>query len=125
MKKPSSFSEYLSAFPPKAQKYLKQMRALVKKNAPAAQEVISYGMPAFKQNGMLLYFAAHKNHIGLYPMASGIKHFEKELKNYQTSRGTVQFPFNKPLPAALIARIIRFRVKENVQKEEMKRSNTR
>ena len=77
-------------------------------------------MPAYKLNGMLVYFAAHTNHIGLYPMASGIEAFQKELSAYKSAKGSVQFPNDKPLPTKLITNIIKFRVKENLDKAKAK-----
>jgi uncharacterized protein YdhG (YjbR/CyaY superfamily) len=77
-------------------------------------------MPAYKYKGMLVYFAGYKNHIGLYPTASGVKVFEKELAKYKTSKGAIQFPLDKSLPLPLIKKIIKYRVKENEKKEELK-----
>ncbi|HSY76093.1 MAG TPA: DUF1801 domain-containing protein [Bacteroidia bacterium] len=113
MKKAKDFNEYKSAYTAEIQKKLEQMRACIKKAAPKAEEVISYGMPAFKLNGILVYFAARSKHIGLYPTASGIENFKKELVGYETSRGTVQFPLDKPLPLGLVTQIVKFRVAEN------------
>lgn len=99
---------------------LRQLRATIRKAAPDAQEGISYGMPAYKQDGMLVYFAAFKNHIGFYPGASGVAAFEKETGRYHTSKGTIQFPLDKPLPVKLIARIVQFRLKQNREKKILK-----
>lgn len=95
---------------------LRQLRATIRKAAPDAQEGISYGMPSYKQDGMLVYFAAYKNHIGFYPGASGVAAFEKETGRYHTSKGTIQFPLDKPLPVKLISRIVQFRLKQNIEK---------
>ena len=97
-----------------AQVLLEQIRAVIKAAAPAATETISYSMPAFKLNGMLVWFAAHSNHIGFYPRASGIKAFAKELEGFKVSKGTVQFPMDKPLPVRLIIKMVKYRVKENL-----------
>jgi uncharacterized protein YdhG (YjbR/CyaY superfamily) len=113
MKKSANFSEYKSAYPAEVQKMLDQMRACIKKAAPKAEEVISYGMPAFKLNGIVVYFAAQAKHIGLYPTASGIQEFKKELAGYSCSKGTIRFPLDKPLPLGLITKIVKFRVAEN------------
>ena len=113
--------EYIAGFPAQHQQLLKQLREIVLKTAPDALEVISYNMPAYKYNGMLVYFAAHTSHIGLYPTASGIKHFEKELAAYTTSKGAVQFPISNTLQVALIKKIIQFRIKENKEKSELKK----
>ncbi len=116
----TNVDEYIASFPQKAQKYLKQMRAIVIKAAPNAEEKLSYQMPYYKYHGRLVYFAAHTNHLGLYPMAAGIERFKKELADYTTGKGSVQFPFDKPLPVALITKIIKFRINANLEKEELK-----
>ena len=120
MKKPVNIDEYIINFPVEIQKMLEQLRATVKKAAPQANEVISYGMPAFKLNGMLVWFAAHSKHIGFYPKASGIEAFKKELAIYKWAKGSVQFPLDKPLPLALITKIVKFRVTENLQRAKAK-----
>jgi uncharacterized protein YdhG (YjbR/CyaY superfamily) len=108
--------DYIADAPKEAQAKLKQMRQAVKKAAPQATEKISYGIPYYNLNGRLLYFAGYKSHIGFYAMKTTIKAFEKELKGYQTSPGTVRFPLDKPLPVPLITKMVKFRVKENSQK---------
>jgi len=122
MKKPSNFKEYCSDFPPEVQKLLQKMHTVILKSAPGAEEVISYGMPAFKQNGMLVWFAAHSKHIGFYPRISGMEAFKSELSKYKHAKGSVQFPFDMPLPVGLIARIVKFRAKENLEKIKLKKS---
>jgi len=106
--------EYISKFPEDIQKILQQIRAAIKKAAPKSVEIISYGMPAFKQNKVLVYFAANKNHIGFYPTANPIKAFSKELASYKTSKGAIQFPLNKKIPLTLISKITKFRVEEDM-----------
>jgi len=118
----STIKEYISLQPKEVQKGLKELYQLVKKAAPQAEEVISYGMPAFKLHGMLLYFAAAKEHYGFYAMPGAIKAFKDRLEGYGTSKGTIRFPFDKPLPKKLITDIVKFRVKENLQKEALKKS---
>lgn len=120
MKKPESFSEYIENFPPPTQKILKQIRTTIKKAAPKAEEIISYGMPAFTFHGHLVYFAGYKNHIGLYATPSGHTAFKKELAKYKQGRGSVQFPIDEPMPLKLITQIVKFRVKENLEKEKLK-----
>lgn len=116
-KKPvSSVDAYIAALPAEQQKLLKQIRKTIKAAAPAAEEVISYQMPAYKYQGMLVYFAAHTKHIGFYPVSTAIAAFLKELAAYKTTKGTLQFPYNKPLPLDLIKRIVQFRVKENTER---------
>ena len=110
---PEDVDEYISGFPEEVQKRLKKIREIIKKEAPDAKEVISYAMPAYKLNGMLLYYAGFKNHIGFYPMASGIAKFKKEISEYKSAKGSVQFPHNKPFPLVLIGEIVKYRVTEN------------
>lgn len=100
---------------------LEQIRQAIKTTAPKAEEVISYGMPAFKYHGMLVYFAAFKNHIGFYALPSGNEAFQKELSAYKQGKGSIQFPLDKPLPLSLIKKIVKDRVKENLEKEEIKK----
>ena len=113
--KPKDVDEYISMFPENIRELLKEIRATIKEAAPEAEEVISYQMPAYRFYGMLIYFAAFKNHIGLYPGVSGIETFKEELSVYKGAKGSVQFPLNKPLPLDLIARIVKFRVRENME----------
>lgn len=115
MKKPKNIDEYISGYPKETQKLLAQFRATVIKAAPDAEEVISYGIPAFKFNGLLVWFAAHSKHIGFYPRVSAIKAFSKELSAYKGAKGSVQFPIDQPLPLGLIRKIVKFRMKENLE----------
>jgi uncharacterized protein YdhG (YjbR/CyaY superfamily) len=117
---PKDVDVYIAGFPAETQKMLLGLRNAIKKAAPKAEEIISYRMPAYKYHGILVYFAGYKNHIGFYPTSSGIREFKKELSVYKGSKGTVQFPLDKPLPLKLISSITRFRIKENLAKEEMK-----
>jgi len=110
--------EYLSTFPATTRRILQEVRQTIKKAAPQAEEVISYNMPAFKLHGVLVYYAAYQKHIGFYPTPSAIKAFEKELAQYQSSKGAVQFPSDQPMPVELITKIVQFRVRENVGKEK-------
>lgn len=114
-KAPKTVDEYLANVPEPAAGTLKHIRAVIQSIVPKeATEVISYGMPMFKYNGMLVGYAAFKKHCSLFPTGSGVlDQFEKELKGYRTSKGTLQFPPDKPLPDALLRKIIRARVKEN------------
>ena len=116
MKIPRDIDEYIAAYPPEVQLLLGQVRASIRKAAPKAEELISYGMPAFKLNRLLVWFAAHKSHIGFYPKNSAIEAFKKELAVYKWAKGSVQFPFNKKLPLALISKMVKFRVAEELQK---------
>lgn len=121
MTKPADFEDYLSACAKETHKALKLMRMTIKAAAPEALEVISYSMPAFKQNGMLVWFAAHTNHIGFYPGVAGIAVFKKELAAYKSAKGSVQFPLDKPIPVALVTRIVKYKVKENQEKADKKK----
>jgi uncharacterized protein YdhG (YjbR/CyaY superfamily)/TfoX/Sxy family transcriptional regulator of competence genes len=112
--------KYITTFPIAIQKLLEQLRQTILKTAPKAQEVISYKIPAYKYHGMLVYFAGYENHIGFYPTPSGIEKFKKELSEYKTAKGSIQFPIDKPLPLKLISKIVKFRVKENQEKAEVK-----
>lgn len=120
MTKPANVDAYIASFPADIQKLLVQIRLTIKLAAPEATEVISYGVPAFKLNAMLVWFAAHTHHIGLYPRGSGLEEFKTELSAYKTGKGSVQFPFDKPLPLELIAKIVKFRVVENLKKTKRK-----
>jgi uncharacterized protein YdhG (YjbR/CyaY superfamily) len=112
-----SVDEYISTFPKDIQKTLEQVRQTIKKSAPEAEETINYQIPTFKLNGNLVHFAAFKNHIGFYPAPSGLKAFKKEISNYKSSKGSVQFPINEPIPVSLISKIVKYRVKENSLKK--------
>ena len=117
---PPNVDLYIAGFPQNTQELLIQLRDTIKKNAPEAEELISYQMPAYKFHGMLAYFAGYKNHIGFYPAPSGIAHFKKELSAYKNAKGSVQFPHTQAIPYDLISKIVVFRVKENLEKAEAK-----
>jgi uncharacterized protein YdhG (YjbR/CyaY superfamily) len=121
LKPTANVDEYIAAFPKDVQQLLKQMRAAIKAAAPKAEELISYGMPAYKYHGQLVFFAAFKNHIGFYATPAGHKAFEKELAKYKQGKGSVQFPVEEPLPLSLITKIVKFRVKENEEKAVLKK----
>jgi uncharacterized protein YdhG (YjbR/CyaY superfamily) len=113
-----TIEEYIKSFPPNIQAILENMQQTIQKAAPEAKGVISYQMPAFKLNRILVYFAARKNYIGFYPTASGIEAFKKELSSYKWSKGAVQFPLDKPIPFDLVKKIVMFRVKENLAEKK-------
>ena len=113
---PKNIDEYIVGFPQDVQEILEKIRSTIKKAAPDAEETISYQMPAFKQNGILVWFAAFKNHIGFFPKVSAIEAFKDELSGYELSKGTIRFPLNKPIPFDLVKRIVMFRVKENLDR---------
>ena len=116
----STIDEYIAAQDKERQLVLQQFRKIIKAAAPKAEEIISYGMPAFKQGSVLVYFAAGKNHYGFYPTSKPIEIFKNKLKQYKTSKGAIQFPADKPLPEKLITEIVKYRLKEVAYKEQHK-----
>ncbi len=112
---PTTIDEYISQFPEDVRHVLVRIRAVIKESAPEAVERISYQMPAFYLNGYLVWFAAFKHHIGLYPRPSGIEAFKEKLSAYKGSKGTVQFQLDEPIPYELISEIVKFRVAENLK----------
>ncbi|PZR19544.1 MAG: hypothetical protein DI539_13705 [Flavobacterium psychrophilum] len=121
MEKPKNIDEYISGFEPEVQQLLQQVRNTIQAAAPEATEAISYGLPTFKLQGNLVHFAAFNNHIGFYALPSGNEAFQKELSQYKTGKGSIQFPFDNPLPLELITKIVKFRVEKNIQKAELKK----
>lgn len=119
-KEPQTIDEYIAGFPPDVQAILQKVRATIRKAAPDAEETIKYRMPTFMLNGNLVYFAGFKNHIGFYPVPSGIEAFKKELSVYKQGKGSIQFPLDKPIPYGLITKIVKYRVKENMAKAKAK-----
>ena len=117
-----TIDDYIADFPPAVQEILQTIRATVREAAPEATEAISYQMPTFKLHGNLVHFAGYKNHIGFYPVPTGIEAFKEELSVYKQGKGSVQFPLDQPMPYDLIRRIVAFRVAENVAKAATKRS---
>jgi uncharacterized protein YdhG (YjbR/CyaY superfamily) len=113
-----TIDEYIATFPKNIQSILEEMRQAIKASAPQAEEAISYQMPTFKLNGNLVYFAAWKNHIGFYPTSSATEAFKEELSDYEVTKGTVKFPINKPIPFDLVKKMVRYRVKENLDKRK-------
>ena len=118
---PTTIDEYIATFPNDIQEILKDLRATIRAAAPDAQERIAYQMPTFTLKGNLVHFAAFKNHIGFYPAPSGIENFKDQLASYKTSKGALQFPLDRPIPHALIAEIVRFRVRENTENAAARR----
>ncbi len=117
----ATVEEYFAKLPESARTLMETMRSTIRKAAPNATEVISYGMPAFKQHGVLVYYAAWKEHIGFYPLPSALMEFKKELSAYEGSKGAVQFPFSKPLPVDLITQMVQFRLWEDEEKAKQKK----
>lgn len=118
MKKHNSIDEYIADFPVETQQILNQLREDLQQLVPNAKQKISYAIPTFTLNGNLIHFAGYKNHIGLYPGSKAIEVFADDLKGYQTSKGTVQFPIEKPLPMDLIKKIVDFCVVQNLAKKK-------
>jgi len=104
---------YIDRYPKDIQRRLKQMRSTIRKAAPGASETISYGIPAFKTSKMLVWYGAFANHIGFYPGAGVVARFKKELSRYKFAKGSIQFPFDEPLPLPLVTRIVKFRMRAN------------
>jgi uncharacterized protein YdhG (YjbR/CyaY superfamily) len=117
---PANIDDYIDGFPPKVQAILERIRKTARKNAPDAEEVISYRMPALRQNGILIYFAAFKKHIGLFPPVSGDAEIEKAIAVYAGPKGNLQFPLDQAIPYELIGRIVKLRVKQDAAKGEKK-----
>lgn len=120
MTEPANIDEYIAGYPEDIQKYLEEIRTTIKNAAPEALETINYAIPTFTLYGNLVHFAAFKNHIGFYPAPSGIEAFKKELSMYKGAKGSVQFPFGNQLPLDLITKIVKFRVKENLERKNKK-----
>ena len=117
---PKNIDEYIASFPPEIQAKLEKLRATIRKAAPKAEEAIKYMMPTFTLHGNLVHFAAFKNHIGFYPAPKGIEAFKDELAAYELSKGTIRFPLDKPMPYALIGKIVKLRVGQNLDKAAAK-----
>jgi uncharacterized protein YdhG (YjbR/CyaY superfamily) len=107
-----TIDDYISGFPEEVQDVLNRVRETIRKSAPDAEETISYQIPTFRLNGNLVHFAAFKKHIGFYPTPSGMKHFQQDLSDFETAKGSVKFPLDKPIPFDLISKITTFRVRE-------------
>ena len=122
MKTAASVNEYIATADPHAKKALREIRKTIKDAAPKAEEVISYQIPGYKYHGMLVFFAAWKNHISLYPAPWGAESLKKEMAAYEGSKGTIKFPLDKPMPLALIKKMVKYRVKENEARAALKRS---
>jgi uncharacterized protein YdhG (YjbR/CyaY superfamily) len=118
---PKTIDEYITGYPREVRVILERVRMTIREAAPAAEETINYQIPTFALKGNLVHFAAYKNHIGFYPTPTGIEKFKKELSVYKGAKGSVQFPLDKPIPFDLIARIVRFRVRENLARAEARK----
>jgi len=119
-KRPTTIDEYIADQPMAIRPIMEKLRQIVNKNAPGAQEVISYRMPAYKLHGMLLYFSAFTNHYSLFAFPDAIIAFKDKLKRYEQSKGTIRFPLDKPVPVKLITEIVKYKVNENIKKHQIK-----
>jgi uncharacterized protein YdhG (YjbR/CyaY superfamily) len=119
---PSTIGEYIAAFSPEVQSILERIRLTIRKAAPEAKEKISYKMPAFTLDGDLIYFAAFKKHIGIFPPVEGDEKLSKELARYRGEKGNLKFPLDEPIPYALITKVVKFRLKEHLKKVASKRT---
>jgi uncharacterized protein YdhG (YjbR/CyaY superfamily) len=122
---PQTIDEYIADFPQDIQTILQAVRQIIREAIPQASEKISWQMPTFYYHGNVIHFAGQKNHLGIYPGASGVEHFLEELKEYQTSKGAIQIPYKKPLPQDLIKRIATFRLEENIAIAQEKKIQNR
>ncbi len=122
MQTAASVDEYISRTDPHIKKALKEIRRTIKATAPKAEEVISYQIPGYKYHGMLVFFAAWKNHISLYPAPWGAEALKKEMSGYEGSKGTIKFPLDKPMPLTLIKKMVKYRMKENEVKASLKKT---
>lgn len=122
MKSSASVDEYIAAADPKAKKALRDIRKTIKGAAPKAEEVISYQIPGYKYHGVLVFFAAWKNHVSFYPAPWNADSLKKEMSAYEGSKGTIKFPLDKPMPLTLIKKMVKYRVKENEARAALKRS---
>ena len=115
--KPKTITEYIKASPKDAREKLREIRACIRESAPGAKESIKWGMPAFSYQRILVMFAGFKHHIGFYPTPSALKSFAKNLSNFKTAKGSIQFPLDKPLTVALIRKMTEFRVRESLKED--------
>ncbi|MFZ6012644.1 MAG: iron chaperone [Bacteroidota bacterium] len=116
---PTNIDEYIAGFPKDIQKKLKEIRATIRKAAPQAEETIKYAMPTFTLNGNLVHFAVYKKHIGFYPVPRSVEAFKKQLSAYEGNKSTARFPLDEQTPLALIAKIVKFRAKKNIEQAQL------
>jgi uncharacterized protein YdhG (YjbR/CyaY superfamily) len=119
---PETIDDYIAGFPPEVRAILEKLRATIRKAAPEAVEAIKYRLPTFVLDGNLVHFGAFKKHIGFYATPTGNKQFRKELSVYEGAKGSVQFPLDKPMPCGLVSKMVKFRVKENLERSMAKRN---
>lgn len=122
---PKTIDEYIAGFPKEVQEILEKIRTTITKAAPEAVEAIKYGMPTFVFHGNLVYFGAFTHHIGFYPVPTGIEAFQQDLSVYKMGKGSIQFPFDKPIPFDLITKIVQFRAIENAERAAIKKKSSK
>lgn len=120
-----TMDEYINTFPENLRNRLNELRQTIREAAPESEETINYQMPTFTLHGNLVHFGAFKDHIGFYPTPTGIEAFKKELSPYKGAKGSVQFPMDEPLPLPLIRRIVEYRVKENLERKQKKKTSAK
>ena len=123
MSKPADTDAYIASFPADLQAMLQLLRKTIKTAVPDAAEIISYGMPGYKQNGMVAWFACHTNHVGLYMRPAAKEAFIKELEPFKGSKSSVHFQLNKPMPLDLIGKIVKHQAAQNMEKQALKKKN--
>ena len=118
---PTTIDEYIAGFPPDVQEILQKVRATIREAAPGAEETIKYQLPTFTLKGNLVYFGGFKKHVGFYPVPTGIEAYAEDLAPYKTGKGSIQFPYDKPIPYDLITKVVKYRVEENLRNAEAKK----
>jgi len=118
---PTTIDEYIAGFPPDVQEILQKVRETIRKAAPNAEETIKYQLPTFTLKGNLVYFGGFKKHVGFYPVPTGIEAYAEDLAPYKTGKGSIQFPYDKPIPYDLITKVVKYRVEENLRNAETKK----
>lgn len=120
-----SVAAYIKSIPPAHRKAFEEMHALIRATAPDAESCMSYGMPAIKQKGIVVYYACWEKHMAIYPMPSALKEFASQTTAFVTSKSTIQFPHGKPFPKKLIKDIVKFRINENLLKDALKKKKSK
>lgn len=118
---PTTIDEYIADFPPDVQEILQKVRATIREAAPSAEEIIKYQLPTFTLKGNLVYCGGFKKHVGFYPAPTGIEAYAEDLAPYKTGKGSIQFPYDKPIPYDLITKVVKYRVEENLRNAEAKK----
>lgn len=118
---PTTIDEYIAGFPPDVQEILQKVRATIREAAPGAEETIKYQLPTFTLKGNLVYFGGFKKYVGFYPVPTGIEAYAEDLAPYKTGKGSIQFPYDKPIPYDLITKVVKYRVEENLRNAEAKK----